>query len=180
MHLHINFPTESSGSFIVALYSVHLPIALFSILRRQVHLKKMKANMRLLQQLRVSRRAFSTTSRRLDNYAFVGLGQMVSASISIQLTRRHGLIRIQTGLPDGTKSPVEAVGCRFHPTVRPQHGSGGKARRGDEDTTCWGCCCRRVHQCRRCCQRSGMSLAFPLVLHRHYPEALMMRQTLPY
>jgi 3-hydroxyisobutyrate dehydrogenase-like beta-hydroxyacid dehydrogenase len=36
----------------------------------------MKASVRLWKSIRPQRRTFSTTSRRLDNYAFIGLGQM--------------------------------------------------------------------------------------------------------
>lgn len=38
----------------------------------------MKANVRLWRNVQRQGRAFSTTPRRLDNYAFIGLGQMVS------------------------------------------------------------------------------------------------------
>jgi hypothetical protein len=48
---------------------------------------KMKNTPRLWRPaLRAQRRAFSSSSRRLDNYAFIGLGQMVCLSDSTDLS----------------------------------------------------------------------------------------------
>jgi hypothetical protein len=48
---------------------------------------KMKNTLRLWRPvIRAQRRAFSSSSRRLDNYAFIGLGQMVCLSDSTDLS----------------------------------------------------------------------------------------------
>jgi hypothetical protein len=73
----------------------------------------MKTTVRLWKPaLRAQRRAFSSTSRRLDSYAFIGLGQMVGLfdsappSLTSKLT---GGVFVRVGVSDGAQSPVEAT-----------------------------------------------------------------------
>lgn len=60
------------------------------------------------RQLGLQRRHFSSSPRRLDNYAFIGLGQMVSTSCSAQAhTRGTQLTRLLPGIPNGPQPPSQ-------------------------------------------------------------------------
>ena len=96
------------------------------------------------------RRGFASTTRRLDTYGFIGLGQMVSHtsptpsqhpaqhtsfisrdSSSRQATRRNELTR-DAGPPNGEEPAQEAAPVRHGPRVRREPRVDGGLRRGRE------------------------------------------------